>query len=183
MLQRPGHPPLGHRGAGAVGVEGPADGTGSGRRGDAGLGRGNQPDQPGAPRLGRERPEGVGPSREEDRIHDRGHRGRRLCPGMVDRLRELEAPGRAERAAIGSARRPPGHPSQHCGRLSAQGGAACRGAGPSGGPRRGGGRHPRPDRAHRAHPEREMGRKRARNHEDRHPHAGDVGLRGCGGRI
>ena len=28
-----------------------------------------------------------------------------------------------------------------------------------------------------------MGRKRARKHEDRHPHAGDVGLGGCGGRI
>ena len=120
--------------------------------------------------------------------------------GMVDRLRELEARQDElnERLAAVPADLPDIYPN--IADLPGQGGAACGRAGPSGGPRRGGDRHPGPDRAHRAHPKREMGRdgrraarrsrdhprmggKRARKHEDRHPPAGVVGLGGCGGRI
>ena len=95
--------------------------------------------------------------------------------GMVDRLRELEArQDVAERAPFGGARRPPGHPPQHRGHLPAQGGTACRGAGPSGGPRRSGVGHPRTYRAHRAHPRREMGRdgRRAARRSRHHPRMG-----------
>ena len=100
--------------------------------------------------------------------------------GMVDRLRELEARQDElnERLAAG-AHRPAGHPPQHRGHLPAQGGPACRGAGPPGGPRRRGVRDPRFDRAHRAHSRREMGRdgRRAARRSRDHPRMG--GKRGA----
>ena len=77
------HPAPGSGGAGAHRPQGPADGAGGGRGGDAGLWGGDQPAQPRAPCLGGGRPQGTRRHREEDRLDDRGHRGRRLRAGHV----------------------------------------------------------------------------------------------------
>ena len=121
--------------------------------------------------------------------------------GMVDRLRELEARQDElnERLAAAPADLPDIHPNiadiyrRRVARLAeALGHPEDRDAATTG--------DKGFDRAHRAHPRRELGRdgcrvarrsrdhprvggKRVRKHEDRHLVAGDVGFGGCGSRI
>ena len=84
--------------------------------------------------------------REEDRVDDRGHRGRRLCAGHVGPVAGAGgAPGQADRPSRRRPGRPAGHPFQRRGGLPAQGRAAWRGAEAPRRARRGGGRHPGAD--------------------------------------
>ncbi len=153
------YPPCRPGGTGAGRAEAPADGAGGGGRGDPGLCRGNQPPQPGAPRLGGRGQEGARGDRKEDRDDDRGDRGRRLCARHVGpAARAGGPPGRARRTPRGRPGRFSGHPSERSRNLPPQGGAARRRAEAPGGPRRGGDGDPGLDRAHRAGTGREVGR-------------------------